>query len=325
MIPNKLKAGDEVRVISPATSLAIVDESVRKLAVKRLKDLGLNVRFSKNAEEIDEGSSSTIESRMDDLHEAFADKNVKAILTTLGGYNSNQLLKYINYELIKNNPKIFCGYSDITALSNAIYRKTGLITYSGPHFSTFGMEKGANYTLDFFKKCMIDEEPINIVPASYWSDDKWYMNQTDRHFIKNSGYSVICEGSGEGTLIGGNLCTLNLLQGTEFMPSLKNSVLFIEDDYESNALTFDRDLQSVLHLPDFEAVRGIVIGRFQKGSNISEETIRKIVHSKKELSSIPVIYHADFGHTTPIFTFPIGGHVKIQAKDEQVKIIIVHH
>ena len=93
--------------------------------------MGFQVTFSKYADEIDRFASSSISSRIQDLHEAFRDSNVKAILTTLGGYNSNGLLKHLDYDLIRENPKFFCGYSDITALNNAIYAKTGLVTYSG--------------------------------------------------------------------------------------------------------------------------------------------------------------------------------------------------
>ncbi len=92
-------------------------------------------------------------------------------MTTLGGYNSNGLLKHLDYDLIRENPKFFCGYSDITALNNAIYTKTGLVTYSGPHFSSFGMEKGLEYTTDYFLKCVTSNEPIEVLPSETWSDD----------------------------------------------------------------------------------------------------------------------------------------------------------
>ncbi|MGQ0515407.1 LD-carboxypeptidase, partial [Bacillus sp. D-CC] len=137
---------------------------------------------------------SSISSRVQDLHEAFRDPNVKAILTTLGGYNSNGLLKHLDYHLIRENPKFFCGYSDITALNNAIYTKTGLVTYSGPHFSSFGMEKGLEYTTDYFLKCLTSNETIEVLPSEIWSDDSWYIDQENREFIKNEGYVSIHEG-----------------------------------------------------------------------------------------------------------------------------------
>ncbi|CAH2213114.1 S66 family peptidase [Tepidibacter aestuarii] len=325
MIANKLKAGDEIRVIAPARSLGIIDESTRNIANKCLEKMGLKVTFSKNCEKIDEFSSSSIQSRVNDLHEAFLDDNVKCILTVIGGFNSNQLLDYIDYDIIKNNPKIICGYSDITILSNAIYKITGLVTYSGPHYSTFGMEKGIDYTIDYFKKCLMSEEVFELTPSEKWSDDMWFLDQNNRMFYENNGYITVNKGSAKGEAIGGNLCTLNLLQGTKYMPDLKDKIVFIEDTSSSFAEEFDRDLQSLIHQPDFDKVKGIVIGRFQVGSKITKEKIIKIIKTKKELNNIPVIADVDFGHTTPHITFPIGGEVEIVAEYDCSKILISKH
>ena len=155
MIPEKIKNGNEIRVIAPSRSLNILNYERNENAKKRLENLGFKVTYSKNALECDDFKSSPIEMRINDLHEAFLDTNVKIILTAIGGYNSNQLLKYIDYEVIKKNPKIICGFSDITALLNAIYAKTGLVTYSGPHYSNFGMNKGLEYTIKYFKDILM--------------------------------------------------------------------------------------------------------------------------------------------------------------------------
>ncbi len=313
IFPEKLAPGDEIRVIAPSTSLRVIQTRIREGALRNLADMGLRVTYGRNSEECDEFESSSIQARITDLHEAFMAPHVKGILTSLGGYNSNQLLRYLDYDLIRANPKILCGYSDITALTTAIYAKTGLVTYSGPHFSTFAMEQGLEYTLDYFKNCMMEVKPFTINPSTEWSDDKWYQDQGKRKFIHNDGYLVIHEGVAEAKLLGGNLCTLNLLQGTEYMPSLADSILLLEDDYESKALTFDRDLQSLLHQPGFSGVRGLVIGRFQNELAISNAKLISIVESKKELDGIPVIANADFGHTTPQFTFPVGGEGRLTA------------
>lgn len=323
--PTKLKAGDEVRIVAPSRSLAIISEESRKIANNRFSDLGLKLSFGKHLEEKDEFVSSSIESRIEDLHDAFRDKNVKAIITVIGGFNSNQLLKYLDWDLIRNNPKIFCGFSDITALNNAIFAKTGLVSYSGPHYSTFGQELYFDYTLEYFKKCLLLDDPFEIIPSEQWSDDTWYKNQKERTLIKNSGFLLINEGNASGTIIGANLCTLNLLQGTEYFPGLENSILFIEDDEESLPHTFDRDLQSLIHLPSFSGVNGIVIGRFQKASEITNELLIKIIKTKKELSNLPVIANVDFGHTDPKITFPVGGEVNLIAKDGKVKIELIKH
>ena len=325
MLPRKLSPGDEIRVVAPSSSFRVISSAITKVALKNFAALDLRITYGQNCEESDEFASASIASRIADIHAAFADPTVKGILTAIGGYNCNQLLRFLDYDLIKANPKIFCGFSDITALATAIYAKTGLVTYSGPHFSTFGMEKGLEYTLEHFRKCFMDTELFAVKPSKEWSDDSWYRDQQNRKFIPNEGFLVINEGQAEGKLLGGNLCTLNLLQGTEYMPSLAGSILLLEDDYEEKPYYFDRDLQSLIHQPGFEAVKGLMIGRFQHGSEMEQEKLVKMIKSKQELTSIPVIAEADFGHTTPQFTFPIGGRGKLSAVNGKVSFTIIEH
>ena len=326
IIPNKLKIGDEIRVIAPSRSMKILSEEVIEIAKSRLEQMGFKVTFGKNVMNSinDDFLCASITERVEDLHDAFKDKNVKAILTVIGGYNINQLLDYVDYNLIKENPKIICGFSDITALSNAIYTKAGLITYYGPHFSSFGMKYGFDYTMNYFKDMLMNNKDISIESSTEWSDDSWYKNQEDREFIKNDGMKIINYGKGEGTIIGGNLCTLNLLQGTEYMPNVNNSILFLEDDdLVGNEFIreFDRDLQSLLHHLKGNGIKGIVIGRAEKGASMNFKKWKEIIETKKEIINIPVIINANFGHTTPIFTFPIGGYATIDAT-ETVKMKI---
>lgn len=323
--PKKLKAWDEVRIIAPSRSMAIISKECREIANKRFAELGLKLSFGKHVEECDDFFSSSIESRIEDLHNAFADKNVKAIITVIGGFNCNQLLKYLDWNLIKKNPKIFCGYSDTTALQNAILAKTGLVTYSGPSWSTFGQKLYFDYTLEYFKKCFFPDKPFEIKPSEKWSDDAWYKDQNNRVLIKNEGWLVINKGKASGTILGANLCTFNLLQGTEYFPNLKDSILFIEDDDMSNAVTFDRDLQSLMHQPGFEKVKGIVIGRFQNASKIPNDILTKIIKTKKELDNLPVIANVDFGHTDPKITFPVGGEASLTAENGTIKLEIIKH
>ena len=326
MIPNKLKPGDEVRVIAPSRSMKILGEDCKKIATERLESLGLKVTFGKYVMEADDDYLiASAEHRAEDLNDAFKDKNVKAILTVIGGFNSNQILKYIDYEMIKNNPKIFCGFSDITVLSNAIHAKTGLVTYSGPHYSSFGMLKGFEYEFEYFKKMFFNEEEFEVISSEKWSDDAWFIDQEKREFFDNEGMYIINEGEVEGDIVGGNLCTLNLLQGTEYMPNIENKILFLEDDGEAGEIflmNFDRDLQSLILMPEFKNVKGIVLGRNQKNCNMTKDKWTKLIKTKPELKSIPVIAGADFGHTTPIFAFPIGGNAKISAKNGKIKILI---
>lgn len=327
IIPNKIKKGDEIRIIAPSRSMKILKEDVINLAKERLEELGFRVTFGKNVMNSlnDDFKCASIEDRVEDLHDAFKDKNVKAIITAIGGYNVNQLLDYIDYELIKQNPKIICGFSDITALVNAIHKKTGLVTYLGVQFFSLGMKYGLDYSIEYFKKIFMQDKDIKIESSKEWSNDKWLKNQEEREFIDNKGMEVINSGEALGKIIGGNLCTLNLLQGTEYMPDLENSILFIEDDGETGKAfirEFDRNLQSLLHSAKGKKINGIVIGRAEKISEMNTTRWKKIIETKKELENIPVIINADIGHTTPIFTFPIGGNAEIVAKDKNVEITI---
>ena len=325
MILQKLKPGDTVQVIAPACSLGIISQENREIANQRFAEMGLKLIFGKHVEEIDQFNSSSIESRVEDFHEAFCNPEVKAVFAVIGGFNSNQILKYIDWNVIKNNPKIFCGFSDITALNNAIFAKTGLVNYSGPAYATFSEKLGFDYTWEYFKKCIFSNEPFEIKPSLKWSDDKYYLNQEKRKFIQNEGYLIINEGEAEGTILGANLCTFNLLQGTEFFPDLKNSLLFLEDDETSKAVDFDRNLQSLIHLTEFSGVRGLVLGRFQKATEMMNEKLIKIIKTKKELDDLPVVANVDFGHTQSMITFPIGGTAKMSAKEgrEELKILKV--
>jgi len=323
--PDKLIKGDTVAVIAPSRTLPSLTSVSNSLAIQRFRDLGLNVIFGKHTEESDEFNSSKLESRLQDLHESFSNKKVKAIVTAIGGFNSNQLLEYIDWKIIKSNPKILCGYSDITALSNAIFSKTGLVTYYGPHFSDFNQKLYFEYTLDYFKKCLISEDIYKVTPSKKWSNDKWYIDQDKRLLHENDGQWTINKGIAEGTIVGGNLCTLNLLQGTEFMPMLRGSVLFLEDDDEPNPFTFDRNIQSLIQLPTSSGIKGMVIGRFEKESKMSQDILYKIIKTKVQLKDIPVIANVDFGHTDPKITFPIGGICKLEILENTVNIMITKH
>lgn len=325
MFPNKLKLGNEVRIIAPSNSLAIISQDCREISNQRFKDMGLKISFGEHTKECNEFTSSSINSRLNDLHSAFADPNVNAILTAIGGYNVNQILPYVDYKLIKNNPKIVCGYSDITALTNAIYAKTGLVTYSGPHYSTFGMQKHCEYNLKYFQKCLMEENSFTIEPSPDWSDDAWYLDQKNRDIKPNEDYWVLNEGSAEGKIIGGNLGTFALLFGTEYMPDLNNTILFVEECYSGELAPveeFDRLLTSFSQQNNFTKVQGIVIGRFQEKSQMTRLKLEKIIQNNPKLKDLPVIANVDFGHTNPIFTFPIGGICNIKNGIIEIKQVL---
>ncbi len=314
IIPQKLQKGDKVMVVTAARGLRLIGDETRKIAAERFQDMGLVLEFAPNTtdENWDMFCSSPAQKRAEDIMYAFKDKSVKAIFTVIGGSNSNQIIPLLDYDVIRENPKIICGFSDVTALLDAINAKTGLEVYYGPHYSSLGMLKGCDYTLEYMTKMLFGDECVNLVPAAQWSDDAWFLDQQKREFTANDGYWSIHSGSASGKIVGGNLCTYNLLLGTAFRPQFdEDTILFIEDDEGANAYTFDRNLQALCYQDDFKNVKGIVIGRFQKKSAISRELLTAIINNKPELANLPIVANVDFGHTTPIITIPLGGTAKI--------------
>lgn len=325
VLPRKLKDGDMVRVVAPSCSLGIISQENRAIADSRFHELGLKLTFGAHVEEMDETRSSSIASRVQDLHDAFKDPDVKAVVTVIGGFNCNQLLRYLDWDLIRKNPKIFIGYSDTTALQNAMLAKADLVTYSGPAYSTFGQKLYFDYTLDYFKKCLMSEAPFEIVPTSAWTNDEWYLDQENRVLIPNEGWLRIHEGEAQGKIAGGNLCTLNLLQGTEYFPDISDSILFVEDDHEEDYNHFDRDLESLLGVPAAATIRGIVIGRCEKKSGMTNEKIERLIATRPYLKDIPVAANADFGHTNPMVTLPLGGEAKLSVVKAGIRCVITKH
>lgn len=327
-IPQKLKIWDEIRIIAPAVSMWIASKQQIEYTKSVIQNLWFKISFWRNCNEIDIMNSSSIESRINDLHMAFLDKNIKAILTFLWWFNSNQLLDYIDYSIIKNNPKIFCWYSDITALQNAFTSQTKLITYSGLHFSTFWMKKYCEYNIEYFKKCLMNESSFFVEPIDYWTNDAWFADQENRNPIKNHWFWIINKWVATWTIFGWNQCTLNLLQGTKYFPDLENSILFLEDDeltWQDFSKCFDRDLQSLIHLPQFCWVKWIVIWRTQPGTDMTREKMEYIISTKKELKNIPVIANVDFWHTNQLITFPIWWTAKIISDKSNPSIEILIH
>lgn len=310
MIANKLNLGDEVRVIAPSRNLTEVWQDVHHHAVDFWAKEGFHLTFSKNSREVGKFHSSSITSRVEDIHEAFCDPNVKMVITCLGGFNANQLLRHLDYDLIAKHPKILCGFSDITALHNAIFAKTGLVTYHGPHYGTFAFDREAEYTRKAFFDCVMNDMPFVVTPSEA--------------AVK---YHTLQEGTCEGTIIGGNLCTLNLLQGTPYMPDIRDKVLFLEDDNIMGpyfSYEFDRNLESLLQIDGADTIKGIVFGRFDESCGLTVETITDIIQDKVS-ANIPVIFGADFGHVFPMITFPIGGTAKISADKDGAEIQIITH
>ena len=322
MIPKKLKRGDHIRIIAPSESLSLkLKKNLRERGIKRLETLGLEVSFGKYIDENDEFDSSSVEQRLEELHDAFEDPGVQAVLAANGGSSANQLLKHIDYEKIRENPKIFCGLSDLTELSSAIYRKTGLVTYYGPHFSMLAAAKIMDLSIKSMRDTFFSEEEILLEPAEFYLNTRW-----DDEVIVNNGFWTINEGEAEGLALGGNLMTFNFLMGNQFFPEMKDCILYVEENHLIDYKGVQKELREVLNHPDHTEIKGVVIGRFQKETEMSRERLHTMIRSMKELEGLPVVANVDISHTAPIFSIPFGGRLRIRAgKDDNVRMVVTEH
>ncbi len=303
-----------VRVVAPSLSARVVPAEVRAFATRRLTGLGFRVTFGEHVDADGPLGTAPIGSRLADLHAAFADPEVDLILTAIGGHSANAVLGGLDWDLVAANPTWFCGFSDITALQNALLTRAGLVTLSGPHWSTFGCRRHLESTVESFLDAVTSDGPVRWRAQDWWSDDPtWYLNQEDRTRLPSEGWWMLSPGTAQGRIVGGNLCTLALLQGTGLLPDLAGAVLFVEDDAGSSAATVARHLHALLRQPGADQVGGLVLGRFQRETGMTRPLLAAIVAELPHLAGRPVVANVDFGHTFPLQTFPIGGAARVSA------------
>ncbi|AWX94753.1 S66 family peptidase [Streptococcus suis] len=308
---KRLKKGDHIRVVSPSSSIERIGGFKANLAAKeRLEELGFKLSFSEHYFENDIFDSAPIASRVADLEAAFADESVDAILTTIGGVNCNELLPFLDFDLIARHPKIFCGYSDTTALLNAIYAKTGMPTYMGPAYSSFKMVQAQQYQTEAWLKA-VTQDSYELIPSPEWSSDAWYLPDAPRTFYQTE-WKVYNPGQASGIAIGGNISTLNLLTGTEFAPRPDKYILFLEEAEDDDYLIIARHLTALLQA--YPNPQALVFGRFPKETKMTKEILLAILDKHPILKKVPVLYDLDFAHTQPLFTITIGGQVELDTE-----------
>ena len=323
--PKHLENGDTIGIVSPSSAITSFPRRLAR-GVKALENLGLKVVLGKNAKNSFGHNGGTAEERADDINNFFADPNIKAIICSTGGLNANAVLSLLDYESIKNNPKIFCGFSDITALNLAINKKTGLITFNGPTvLPTFGeFKKPLEFTIKYFKKALFENKPIEKLeyPKEFTEENLWWETEDDRKrkMIPASSPKIVCEGIAKGVLCGGNFNTLCVLGGTEYFPDFTNTILFLEDEEESTALT-ERRLIYLEQLKVFDKIKGIIFGRpFNLVTDSKDRNLYDILKYFGEKYKIPILADIDIGHTNPIITLPIGVSARLDATDKTITI-----
>lgn len=333
IIPEKFQTGDQIRVLALSRSLGglkqypgFTDADI-EFGRNRVEALGLRVTFGQHVMEGNAHLTTSVESRLEDLRAALTDPSVKGILSVSGGMGAIQLVDQLDYDLIAAHPKVFSGYSDNGFLWNAIYARTGLVSYYGPNFSSFMNRKDGEYTGRSFQTCLFNAQPFDVVPATEWSDDNWVKDQENRTFLPNEGWWAVNEGEAEGTIVGGSYYTLNMLKGSEYFPPLQDAILFLEHPStgKTSLMDLDMGLRALSFLPQFKQVRGIVIGRFARNARIDREKLTSIIQSIAAAAHIPVAANCDFGHTTPMMTVPIGGRCRLRVGGGKTEIVITQH
>lgn len=288
--PEKLKFGDTIGIVSPS---GIVNPENMTRAVKYFEDKGYKIKIAPHALDHKGYLAGKDEDRLNDLMSFFVDKEIKAILCSRGGYGAYRLLEDIDYNLIKENPKIFAGYSDITALLVNIKEKSNLITFHAPLFlSDFGAESVNKYTEKSFFEIL--EGKVQI-PFNY-------QNPFD--------YTCINAGETEGELIAGNLAVLTGLLGTTYFPALENKILLLEDIGEP-VYKIDRMLMQLKLAGVFDKISGLLFGEFTPPQNTEDKElfknqVKEIIIEILSGCIIPVGFGFPSGHGKTKATLPVG-------------------
>jgi muramoyltetrapeptide carboxypeptidase len=272
-----LRPGDRIGIIAPAGP--VIQEQLQP-EIDLIKTKGHSVILSPHLYRGNNYLAGDDDVRLEDLHLMFQDKDIKAVLCARGGYGSLRLLDKIDYELIKKNPKIIVGYSDITALLLAIYKKTGLITFHGPIVREFSWNRGKNLNRLF-----------DLVSSTIQLD------------LDLSGGEVLIEENAKGVLLGGNLSLISHLTGTPFMPSLEGAILFIEEKGEP-LYRIDRMLTHIRLSGVFDHIAGLIAGNFVDCGDIAD--INRLLIDTVRGYNIPVFSGLPIGHGKENITLPLG-------------------
>lgn len=320
ILPKRLGKGSHVRVIAPSQALVKSDDL--KHAQAAWEKAGFKISFGKHAHE-----NRAVAARLEDLHDAFADKRVDAIVAGTGGAYSLELINGLDKALIRKNPKVVMGYSDTTSLLNAITQQTGLVTFYGPLFMALHWaQKHLPYTLDAMKQTLCTPKAWMYKPSTHWKDCYDYWTQPER---VNIGPVALNPGTAEGVLVGGHTANVLKLAACGQLGNLAGKILFLETIKHMDAISQDmttctlfETLWVLAQQPGADKVQGLMFGRMQDRSWVSMDSLRDYLNMLPAFRNKPAVGNMDFGHTFPIITLPIGGTVqlKVQKNGASLKV-----
>jgi muramoyltetrapeptide carboxypeptidase len=304
--PRRLRPGQTVALIAPSSGLS--KEQIDR-AVENMKALGLVPKLGKYAAAANGFLAGTDAERVADIHWAFTDDSIDAVWCLRGGYGLTRILPDINYELIRRNPKLLIGYSDITALLVAVYQRSGLVTAHGPaSASTF-----SDYTKGHVTATLFDAAPkhaIAIAPENASNVDPLYKTE------------VIKPGIARGQLVGGNLSLISAMAGTPYaLKDIRGKILFLEDVGEK-PYRVDRMLTQLLQSIHLRQLAGIALGIFSDCNGPEgSPTVMSVCRERLGKLGVPVVYGLSFGHIRDQFTLPLGVRAELDATNSTLTLL----
>jgi muramoyltetrapeptide carboxypeptidase len=316
IFPPKLNPGDTVAIVAPGYR---VSENIQiQYAIERIQALGLKVKLGKSIYQRHGYFAGTDQERANDINQLFADKNVKAIIAIRGGWGSNRILSLLNYKLIKNNPKIIMGYSDITSLLLAINSKTGMVVFHGPMAAL----PWTKFTTKYVKDILFNADKVAFSNPVEEEDD---LIHTKNRFV------TIRKGRATGKILGGSLTLLTSLLGTKYLPRFNGAILFVED-VDEDIYRIDRMMTQLKNAGVLDKIAGFVFGKCTNcGLGVSGNgavvatygslTFQQIMEQHILPLNIPAWYGSMIGHDSKIFTIPEGAMVSIDAENGTIQML----
>ncbi len=322
--PARLRTGARLGIVTCSTPLSACGPDAVQRARERLEARGFEWIEAPNTRTTYGHSAGTVRDRVRALHAFFRDPKIDAILSFWGGFQSHQLLEYLDYDLIRRHPKPLLGYSDTTALSVGIHARTGLVTFSGPAGITFAKPTLPDFTWEHLEKVLMQPTvPFPLQTSKEYSDNPWFKEPSQTMtFEPNPGWRVFRQGRAEGALIGGNVGTMLLLAGTAFWPNLKNKILFVEDDEAETPRTMDRCFTHLRQLGAYDQIKGLIVGRFHRDVKFTpSDSLEMILKEALRGTKFPVLTGVDFGHTDPLVTLPLGVRARLETRRPSITLL----
>ena len=298
---TKLKVGDCIGIVAPSSPVIERLENQFRAGLSFLENLGFKIVLGKHLYSTTYGYCAAPQEKAEDINDMFRNTAITGIICAQGGDTANACLPHLDYEAIKQNPKVFLGISDITTLLNAIWAKTGLITFHGNDIMYgFGRSPSAFDRNEFV--AMLMNRRLGPMPL-------------------NGKHTVIRQGSCKGILLGGNLRCLLKLAGTPYWPDFSNSVLFLEA-YQITAEGCDHFFQQLKQIGVFSQIKGVIIGHIDSlEKNQSVMQMEDVLLQTTSEFDFPILKLSDFGHNCPNTVMPIGAEAEFDTTNCQISIL----